>query len=128
MATAQEVRNYFESKYVVHDVAPYTFKFLWNFTDIGRDQLVFISVSDGPNGNDGNLEMFSAFAGLGDITPEQALNSGYKWGVRQMYQSYGFTYIIPLADLDANEIERPLWDLAFSADSFEKTLSLKDEF
>ncbi len=117
MATQSELISFIESKYNCTfdgDSA----KLVWSWTSDDRTQLVWVQVTDG------FMRCTSPFARLDDVTPKQALEANASWQVGMQLQGdfYVIQNVLPIADMDASEVQAAFSMVAGPADELEKLL------
>lgn len=117
MATAAEAKQFIEANYNLEVLGDGNFKIIFS-GDSGRTQLVFVDI------NDINVQVYSPFATVEDVTPKQALaaNAEYGIGMQLLGNYYVVKHYMFLADLDADEILEGLRLVAGIADDLEKEL------
>ena len=124
MATRAEVLSHITGKYItehlgVLDSGMEMIMMGWNFED-GRSHRVWIGV------NNSHLLVMSPFARQEQITAEKALTQTTDFGVSLAFGSYCLTDVVPLENVDANEIEVALEIMPALADEMEKKFGLGD--
>jgi hypothetical protein len=124
MATKSEVLSHINGKYNTEQVTVTASgmefrKMTWNFDD-GRSQLVWIGL------NDSHLLVMSPFAKEGQITADKALTQETDFGVKLVLGSYCLSDVVPLENVDVNEIELALELMPILADQVEESFGLGD--
>jgi hypothetical protein len=120
MATKQEAIEYLKSKYNVEQQTDSAYTMAWDYEGAKRSQIVFIEFFDT------YILVSSPFAKVGQISADQAFDSGLPWGVVKSGGFYCFSHAVLLADLDSSELDVPLSIMATFADGYEDTLGLGD--
>jgi len=121
VATKSEVINFLKKNYH-HDVLDDgVLKLVLEGGDSDRSQLVYAFVYDVV------LSLASPFARVGQISDSQALNSDALLGVAKVGDFYVLRHLVPLENVDENEIVDTIEYLATTADEREASLGLGDE-
>ncbi len=129
MATWREVENYLSSNYQIEKIAPELIKMTFGL-DGGRSQLVFVQGLGLDDPETAIVSFSSPFAKVGQITPQQlvaCMSENSAVGVAILADMYMLKNVSPLQNLDANEIEWPLFFVTNFADDLEKELGLGDD-
>jgi hypothetical protein len=121
MANWTELKQFLYTKYKIENDAGDSLRMLF---DVGSGRTHFISVH-----NFEPLITFSApFGKVGEIQPEQVLQSAVPFGVAQIGDVYAIIHTSWLATLDELEVEAPINILVKKADELEAKLTGKDRF
>jgi len=123
MATWNEVNNFLQGLGMVEDDGLWSGVYKW---DDGRSQKIIALKVDLDGDLFDALMVASAFATVGSITAEQALDSAVGFGVRKLGDFYCLTDSVPIADLDDNEVMVTFELLARLADKAEQNHSTHD--
>jgi len=129
MATWREVVGYLKSNYKISSEEGTTLAL--NFeTENGRSQMIFASGIAIDDPSIATVLFASPFATRNSITTQQLLACMEEsfLGVGLAGDLYVFRHHVPMANLDANEIEWPLIFVTLAADGMEKKLGLGDNF
>jgi len=129
MATWREVVGYLKSNYKISSEEGTTLAL--NFeTAQGRSQMIFVSGIAIDDPNLAVVSFASPFAPRNSITAQQVVACMEEnfLGVGLTADLYVFRHLVPMAHLDANEIEWPLTFVTSAADEMEKKLGLGDNF
>jgi hypothetical protein len=124
MATRAEVLSHITGKYKTESLGVLEsgmamIKMVWKFEN-GRSHLVWIGASDV------HLVVMSPFARAEEITADKALTQPTDFGVALAFGSYCLTDVVPLENVDANEIEIALELMPVLADEIEEKFGLGD--
>ena len=120
MATKLEVINFLKQNYHHEDLGDGALKLVLESTDSDRSQLVYAFVYDIV------LSLASPFAKIGQISDSQALTKGEFLGVAKLGDFYFLRHLVPLENVDENEIVDTIQYLASTADNSEESLGLGD--
>lgn len=123
MATWNEVNAFLQGLGMSEDDGIWTGHYSW---DDGRSQTIIAIKMDHDGDLFDTLVVASAFAKVGSITAEQAVDSASGFGVRRIGDFYCFTDSVPIADLDDNEVLVTFELLARLADRVEQNHSTHD--
>ncbi len=127
MATWVDTASHIKSKFKVRDsdgVLVLSFKF-----NDGRTQLVLVSHGQTGDGADW-ATVESAIGKIGEVDVSKALKrvgSMVCGGLSSTGEYVTLRHAVPLANLDANEIETPIGMIVSSADDLEQELTGKDD-
>lgn len=132
MATWSSVENYLFSNYRCEKLEGGAIKLIFDMTDTGRTQVVLV-VPGGPDAlNPSWMDMHSPIGDLGTFSIETALQETAKYvaGGLSLWAGSIVTVrnSIPLADLDANEIDEPMRVLCALGDLLESQLTGQDAY
>jgi len=129
MATWREFENYLSSSYKFEKLSSNCIKMGFRFDD-GRTQLIFMEGLALDDQENAVVAFSSPFARVDQLTPQQLVNcmadNGFL-GVVMDSDMYMLRHVVPLANLDASEIEWPLRFVTEMADEIEKSLGLGDD-
>ena len=126
MTTWAEVKKYVHQKYKVEDVNDDLMKLLFE-TSAGRSQLVFIEHAY--NDSAEWIKMNSPLGKLDEVniaTACRLISDKLMGGIVLHDDMVAVTNAMPIADLDANEIDEPMARLSMIADELERYLTGKD--
>lgn len=122
MASKAEILNWIKEHAPLEELDNEVYKALVEWND-GRSQLVFVSFGDEV------LEVSSPFAREDEITAQQAIQANMSFfGVDALAGMYCLKHVLPIMNVDENELIFALDLLAEAADEFEKKLGLGDKF
>jgi hypothetical protein len=116
MATKAEVRNFIKSNFRVEETDDIDFLKIVVDLDGGRSQLTFCSIGEK------GLVINSVFATKDDLTAAQALKMGedHVLGIKALPDYYVVSNFVPIADIDASEINTGILFCAIQADNMEQ--------
>lgn len=120
MASKDEVINWIKANAPTEAIDGDTFKVLMEWND-GRSQILFVLPRDQV------LEVFSPFAQENEVSAQQAIQANTSvFGVDFFAGMYGLKHVLPIENVDENELVFGIKLLAEAADEFEKKLGLGD--
>jgi hypothetical protein len=115
MASKAEVRNFIKENFKYEDSDDLDFLKLLVEREDGRSQVVYCTIGDH------GLIINSIFATADDITPAQVmkLSEDSILGVKKIDNFFAVTNYVPIADVDASEINKGIFFCAIQADDLE---------
>jgi hypothetical protein len=121
MATQKEAIQFIRDNFPSENVDESLIKIVVGWDD-GRSQLVFAEVLETV------IAVSSPFAERTAISAEQAINANTSiFGIGMAGDWFALKHVLPLADLDASELQIGISGLAEIADELEKKLGLGDK-
>jgi hypothetical protein len=116
MASKAEVRNFIKENFKYEDTDDIDSLKVLVDLEGGRSQLTFIFLGDK------GMVVNSVFATKDDITPGQALTLGEDnlLGIKVLNDLYTVVHYVPIADVDASEINTGILFCSIQADNMEK--------
>ncbi len=130
MATWGEVKTFVHDNYKADDLADEVMKMVFETSDL-RSQLVFLTHYTLQAGEEDWVSLESPFAEVGNVDLNRALEEVGNLvcgGLSQVNTMVTLKHSVPLANLNINELQRPLALVVNSADALEKTLVGGDKF
>jgi hypothetical protein len=133
LANWEQLKQYVHSNYVVSQDVGQGLK-LEFVGDNGRTQLVFLTYFSLNNGTEGWVTIESPIGKTAEVDLARALASagGVICGGLALWdadeQLVMMKHAVPLENLDANELQRPMQLVATSADKIEQELTGEDRF
>ena len=122
MASPNEVFSFITSNYPSEKISDSMIKVVVGWND-GRSQLVFAHIQP----DAAAMEVASPFSTRDAMTAEQAINANESmFGLGVLGEWYALKHVVPIADLDASEMDVAFKLLAEVADELEKKLGLGD--
>jgi hypothetical protein len=130
MATWSDVKTYIHETFKVDDLSDEVMKMVFETGDL-RSQLVFLTHYTLQAGAEDWVAIESPFAEVGSVDLDKALEEVGNLvcgGLSRVATMVTLKHSIPLANLNINELQRPLALVVNSADTLEKKLVGGDRF
>ena len=130
MATWSDVKTFVHDNYKVDDLSDEVMKMVFETGDL-RSQLVFLTHYTLQAGAEDWVSVESPFAEIESVDLGKALEEVGNLvcgGLSKVNSMVTLKHSVPLANLNINELQRPLALVVNSADALEKTLVGGDKF